>query len=423
MFVGIDWATKSHQVCAIDGRRRVVRELAVEHSGSAIAGLSNLLLELTKSSPERAAVAIEIPRGAVVESLVERGFHVYAINPKQLDRFRDRHTVAGAKDDRRDAFVLADSVRTDRACFRRVQVDEPLVIQIRELSRVDEDLGTEKNGLTNRLREQLHRFYPQVLELCPSAKEPWIWALVELVPTPAAAARVRVRQIDDLLRAHRIRRVIGRDVLAMLRTPPLRVADGTVDACIAHIAVLIVRLRLVHEQRRTCEAQLEALLNALATRSSQGPASRHCDVDVLRSLPGIGIRVCSALIAEASQALAERDHRILRSHGGVAPVTHQSGMKRGVTMRYGCNNRLRNALYHWARVAAQKDPASGSQYRSLRERGYTHGRALRSVADRLLRMLVAMLKDGTLYDPLRCSALREALGVDAAGRKILADLA
>jgi len=53
----------------------------------------------------RVAVAIEVPRGAIVELLVERGFQVFAINPKQLDRFRDRHTVAGAKDDRRDAFV------------------------------------------------------------------------------------------------------------------------------------------------------------------------------------------------------------------------------------------------------------------------------------------------------------------------------
>ena len=67
------------------------------------------LWTLSAGQPQRVAVAIEVPRGAIVEGLVERGFHVFAINPKQLDRFRDRHSVAGAKDDRRDAFVLADS--------------------------------------------------------------------------------------------------------------------------------------------------------------------------------------------------------------------------------------------------------------------------------------------------------------------------
>jgi Transposase len=72
----------------------------------------------------------------VVETLVERGFQVYAINPKQLDRCRDRPSLAGAKDDRRDAFVLGDSLRTDRHCFRRVRRDDPMVIQVRELSPV-----------------------------------------------------------------------------------------------------------------------------------------------------------------------------------------------------------------------------------------------------------------------------------------------
>jgi transposase len=89
--------------------------------------------------------------------LVERGFHVYAINPKQLDRFRDRYGVSGAKDDRRDAFVLADSLRTDQPCFRRVRLEDPPVIQLRELSRIDEELQREGNQLANRLREQLHR--------------------------------------------------------------------------------------------------------------------------------------------------------------------------------------------------------------------------------------------------------------------------
>jgi transposase len=115
--------------------------------------------------PERVGVAIEIPRGALVEALVERGIHVYAINPKQRDRFRDRHTVAGAKDDRRDAIVLAASFRTDQPAFRRVHLEDPVIIELREYSRMDDDLRDELIRLTNRLREQLHRIFPQMLEL------------------------------------------------------------------------------------------------------------------------------------------------------------------------------------------------------------------------------------------------------------------
>jgi len=148
VYVGIDWASEAHQACVQDHERRVVAERSFAHTGSAVAEFAQWLRELAPD-PGGVAIAIEIPRGAVVETLVEHGFHVYAINPKQLDRFRDRYSVGGAKDDRRDAFVLADSLRTDQPCFRRVGLDDPRVIQLRELTRVDEDLQREGNQLAN----------------------------------------------------------------------------------------------------------------------------------------------------------------------------------------------------------------------------------------------------------------------------------
>ncbi len=55
--------------------------------------------EQTGVAPQAMAIGIEPPRGVLVDTLIERGFCVFALNPKQLDRFRDRFTVAGAKDD------------------------------------------------------------------------------------------------------------------------------------------------------------------------------------------------------------------------------------------------------------------------------------------------------------------------------------
>ncbi len=400
-YVGIDWATEAHQVCVMDGDRRVLKERAVEHTGLALGEFADWLGKLAED-PGSIAVAIEIPRGAVVETLVERGFHVFAINPKQLDRFRDRHTVAGAKDDRRDAFVLADSLRTDEHCFRRVRVDDPLVIQIRELARVDDDLRAEKNRLCNRLREQLHRYYPQLLHLSDSADEPWLWHLCEEAPTPAAGARLTPARVSRVLRQHRIRRLTADQVVAELRTPPLQVAAGTAEAASAHIGLLLPRLRLVHEQRRGLARRLEELLEDLGTsEASEEQRREHRDVLVLRSLPGVGRVVAATMLAEASQPLAARDYHSLRALAGVAPVTRQSGKRAVVVMRHGCNVRLRNALYHWARVASQRDELSQALYAALRARGHTHGRALRTVADRLLRILMAMLRSGTNYEPAR----------------------
>ena len=108
------------------------------------------------------------------------------------------------------------------------------------------------------------------------------------------------------------------------------------------------------------------------------------------------------MLAEASQPLAERDYHALRAYGGTAPVTKQSGKKRFVVMRQACNARVRHALYHWARISTMVDSRSREQYQRLRRSGHTHGRALRGVADRLLAVLVAILKTGLPYD----SALR-----------------
>jgi transposase len=396
-FVGIDWATREHQVCIVDENRKVIDERKVEHTGTAILQLAERLTRL-EGNPSRVAVAIEVPRGAIVETLVERGFHVYALNPKQLDRFRDRHTVAGAKDDRRDAFVLADSVRTDLPCFHRVHVDDPLVIQIRELSRIHEDLCGEANRLQNRLREQLHRYFPQLLRLCPAANEPWLWALLERVPTPEMARRVRLPRVEKVLQAHRIRRLTPAEVLSEMRTPALKVAPGATEAAVVHIVLLIPRLRLVHQQRTDSSARIEKLLAELCDDEEK---TEHRDVQILRSLPGVGRVVTATMLAEAAQAVRNRDYRALRAHGGIAPITKQSGRRRHVIMRYGCNSRLRNAFYHWARVSTQVDARCQAQYHALRARGHSHGRALRGVGDRLLRILVAMLRDQTDYDPTR----------------------
>ena len=157
------------------------------------------------------AVAIESPRGALVDTLIELGLAVFAINLKQLDRFRDRHTVAGAKDDRRDALVLADSLRTDRPAFHRVQVDHPLIIQIRALSRAEDDLQVDLGRLTNRAREQVYRLAPGLLTLCPAANESWFWTLLELMMSPSRLTRHR---IEKLLHHHRIRRLTADEVFA-----------------------------------------------------------------------------------------------------------------------------------------------------------------------------------------------------------------
>jgi hypothetical protein len=185
-----------------------------------------------------------------VEAFLESKYAVFSISPKQLDRFRDRYSAAGAKDDSRDAYVAADSLRTDQHCFRRIALDHPDVMRLRELSRTEENLGCDLRRIVNQLYQLLLRYYPQLLQLCSTPDESWLWALLELAPTPQQGARLTVARLKRLLSNHRIRRWTAEQVREVLGTPPLQLAAGSAEAISEHVLLLLPQLRLLHGQRQ-----------------------------------------------------------------------------------------------------------------------------------------------------------------------------
>jgi transposase len=340
---------------------------------------------------------------------VERKYAVFAINPKQLAHFRDRHTSAGAKDDDRDAWVAASSLRTDETAFQQVVVDAAELIRLRELYRTVEELREQLQRNSSRLREQLIRYYPQVLMLCSSPDEPVIWDLLELAPLPSDSHQLTLERVEAVLRQRRIRRLTAKQVLEQLRAAPLTMAKGVAEAASEHALILIAQLRQVHQLRKVTLKRLADVLKKM--RQAPSESGTLSDAAIVASLPGAGILTTAALLSESSQALEKRNGAALRAYAGMAPVTHQSGKRCSVSMRYACNNRLRNALYHQAMVSL-RDPIARRHYDELRLQGHSHGRALRGVGDRWVTVLMAMLRSGTVYDPARRKAWRAA---DAAG--------
>jgi transposase len=398
-FAGIDWGSERHQACLVDAQGRIVGEREFPHGGAGLADLCDWLLS-AGSAADTVAVGIEVPHGPVVDTLIDRGFVVHAINPKQLDRLRDRLSVAGAKDDRRDAYVLADGVRTDRRLFRRVHVTDPRLVELRAWSRLAEELTEERVRLSNRVHHELWRYYPQLLQVSDDLTEPWVLDLWDLAPTPAKAGRLRAAPIEKLLRQHRIRRTNADTVLLILQEPAIKVGKGVVEAASIHLRSLFTRLRVVNRELRRAGSQLDALCAAIGeTDADSGEGLQPRDVMILRSMPGIGRTNLATLLCEGSGPLSRRDYPALRTLCGAAPVTKRSGKSHIVIMRYASHVRLRNVVYHWARVATQHDPKSRDRYAALRRRGKSHGRALRGVADRLLGLACVLLERQTPFDP------------------------
>lgn len=405
-FVGIDWGQAEHRVCLVDHEGTVRREWTIAHTAGAVQDVWQQVRTLTAAASATAiGVGLETPHGVLVETLIDLGATVFAVNPKQLDRFRDRFAASAAKDDRRDARVLAESLRTDRRAFRPVQLAAPQILALRELTRLVEDLHVEEGRLTNRLREQLGRVDAAWLAVVPAADEPWLWTLLAASPHPDAWPQLTRRRLDAALRAHRIRRLTADLLVTRLRAPRLTAAPGVADAVAIRVAALVPQLQLISAQRRQSERQIDQVLATLAAAETPDrEPQEHRDVEILRSLPGVGRMVTATMLAEAAGLLATRDYFTLRTYAGTAPVTKRSGKRCHVQMRYACKSRLRQALYHWARTSVQHDAPTRTYYDALRARGHAHPRALRSVADRWLRILIAMLTTRTLYDVTRLRA-------------------
>ena len=95
IWVGIDWGSEAHEVCGVDTAGDVLFRWRIRHEGEELRKLARRLAEAATTT-EKVKVAIETKRGAMVDTLLAHNIRVFHINPKQLDRFRDRFS-AGAK--------------------------------------------------------------------------------------------------------------------------------------------------------------------------------------------------------------------------------------------------------------------------------------------------------------------------------------
>ena len=218
--------------------------------------------------------------------------------------------------------------------------------------------------------------------------------------TPAEGARISSLCVKRILKANRIRRLSADEVLFAFRTAPLALAPGSVEAACEHVLLLLPHVKLLDEQLREVGNRIKHLLGAM-TETTTGTDQPPCDAGLILSIPGVAPAVAAALLTEASRPIRERDYEALRCYAGTAPVTRQSGERKTIGMRHACSPRLRNAVYHWATSSLSCDSKSRRQYDNLRASGHHHARALRGLADRLLGVLIALLKSQKAFDRAR----------------------
>ncbi|TMD93286.1 MAG: IS110 family transposase, partial [Chloroflexi bacterium] len=163
IFLGIDWAEAHHDVCLLDEAGSALGKARVPEGLEGLSRIHELVAEHTED-PDTVVVGIETDRGLLVHGLLAAGYRVYAINPLAVSRYRDRHTISGAKSDPGDAKLLADLVRTDAHNHRPVAGDSDRVEAIKILARAHQTLVWNRQRSINQLRSALREFYPAALE-------------------------------------------------------------------------------------------------------------------------------------------------------------------------------------------------------------------------------------------------------------------
>jgi transposase len=350
--VGHDWAEDHHDVELIDPEGKRLTRARLPEGVAGVARFHELVAGLVED-PAGVVVATETDRGLFVGALVAAGYHVYAVNPLSVARYRERHSTSGAKSDPGDALVLADLARTDRHKHRRIAGDSDLAEAVKVLARAHQNLVWTRQRQANQLRSTAREYYPAALEL-GELTGPDALAVPSAAPTPALGRTLsRPKLAASLRRAGRLRRVEERagELQAVLRAPRLEAPAVVAEAMGASVAALVSVIQTLNSQIARLEEQL-----------AEG-FDQHPDAKIVRSLPGLGTILGARVLAEFGDEPDRYDSaKSRKNYAGTSPITKASGKSRVVLARYARNRRLADACHLWAFSAITASPGARAFY-------------------------------------------------------------
>ena len=335
------------------------------------------------------AIGIETDRGPWVQALLAAGYIVFAVNPLQAARYRDRLGVSGAKSDAGDAHMLADMVRTDSHQLRAVAGDSAEAEAVKVVTRMHKTLIWERTRATQRMRHALREYFPAALTAFEDLDAADTLELLAKAPDPARAARLSIAQISAALKRARRRDIAAKAaaIQSVLRAEHLGQPAVVTAAYAASVHALVAVLATLNEQVTALQGQVAAHFG------------QHPDAEIILSQPGLGPILGARVLAEFGD---EHDRYVSaktrKNYAGTSPITRASGKKKTVAARYVHNDRLVDALMTQAFSALRASPGARAYYDRQRDRGASYNAALRQLANRLVGILHGCLKTGTAYD-------------------------
>lgn len=391
LYVGIDWADDHHDVCVTDDTAATLAEFQIPHSVEGFVALHAAIAQ-HQSDPSQVLVALETSRGLLVYNLLCQGYQVYAINPKAVNRYKDRHVLSSAKDDRLDALAQAHLLRTDRHRFKPLA---PAPEQYRLLDRMCLDLRKlidEKTRLSNQITACLKEYYPQAVGLFRDVASPISLAFLQAFPDPDTVQQTDRRDFSVFFRTQRYTHPQRVNTLYERTHAPVPEADPVVvRAAKLRVAALVDQIAVVLGHQGRYERAIKTLLEELP------------EAQPVATLPGIDKRLIPELVAALGPKRPEQPKRFasasdLMKFSGCAPITKASGKRRTVLRRRACDKRLRRTFYDWAMSSLSWSSWARAYYDHRKAQHHAHATILRGLGQKWAKILYALWSSGDAYD-------------------------
>lgn len=392
LYVGIDWATKSHTATLLAGPGKVLATLTVDNTSKGfLALLEAIRRHLSKhqpaSTPSEVLFAVEDRNQRLVDFLLANDFTGYLIEPNRMKGYRLRYSSSGNKTDPVDSFILADVLCRDQDQLTVITPDSEAVRALKTLLRDREGFVRDRTRLTNRLTACLRQYYPEALELFSDVAGKTALAFLEAYPDFAAARRLSRKQVERFLAGYHCNRApVLERIVEVLGREPIPVPAVVVRTKRQQALHLIRQIRILEAAVAEYDAEIERL------------GAESDEVGRFRGLPGGGPLSSAGLYTLFGDDRVRFESATeVQSYVGTVPKTIQSGNWRNVCFRFACSRFYRKVLQQMAFSAIRSSSWARQYYKGKRTEGKTHQHALRCLANLLLKVAFAIWRDRTEY--------------------------
>ena len=394
LLVGIDLGKQKNVAVVIDQQARQLGRFNFRHDQEGYAYFQEQCQRLCKrAGAEEILVGME-PTGyfwkLVAAELSRRNIKYRLVNAYTVKKHREGDQLDRAKDDNRDAFAIADLLRTGK--FTETQQLTGGYAELREYQASRYRLVCEMRRLKGLLDTAVGQCFPELRRLFKSLTGKSVQAMLRQHAAAQTISRLSETEFLARVEADFVGKRLQRKKLGQVyRLAQVSVGLADTDACQLTIGYLLDELVLKEEQLAEVEARLMAIFLSCP------------EAEYMLSL-GLGRVTTACILAEIGDPRRFSSAKQLVKLAGIQPTPNRSGQKANSPTPMSGKGRatLRTMLFFGCLHLIRLDPAFAAYYQHLKTRPknpLTGLQAIGVLMNKVLHILWALIRQRTYYDP------------------------